>query len=361
MRIRGCLVALLALGLAAAARADAVFVKGRAKVTGEVKKEDAKGVTITVKKADELIPAADIIDVHYDDLKPADLRLGAYAVAKKAEADSDASNDPAKRKAALASAIANYRESLAKMDPHKYAKRNLEYKIAVLTLKQAQSDQASTAGALAKLRDFREKYPNSWQINHVLPTVAQMQLEAGEFKAAAQTFQDMAEMDVFPPDVRNNAELMVVQVSVKEKDFKGAQKKLDELERKAAGKPAFLARVKMTRAEVLVGEKKTDQAMPILQQLLKDSKDAQVKAQAHNAMGECLFKANRYNEAVWEFLYVDTVYNQDKNERAKALYYLWKTFEQLNNDERAKECRQMLMEPQFVGTEFQVRAQKEGK
>jgi hypothetical protein len=162
--------------------------------------------------------------------------------------------------------------------------------------------------------------------------------------------------------VRRNAELMVVQVSVKAGDFKSAQKKLDDLEKKAAGNQAFLARVKMTRAEVLVGEKKTDQAVPILQQLLKDTKDTQVKAQAHNALGECLFKADRYSEAVWEFLYVDTVYSQDKHERAKALYYLWKTFERLNNEERSKECRQMLVsDPQFTGTEFQTRALKESK
>jgi tetratricopeptide (TPR) repeat protein len=245
----------------------------------------------------------------------------------------------------------------------KYHHRNLEYKVAVLTLRQAVTDQTSTAGALAKLQDFRTKYPNSWQINDVVPRVAQMQMDAGDFKGAAVTFQDMAEMEVFPADVRRNAELMVVNVTVKAGDFKGALKKLDDLEKKAAANPAFASRIKMTRAEVYVGEKKFDLAVPLLQTLLKDSKDVQIKAQAHNSLGECLFKANRYSEALWEFLYVDTVYSQDKNERAKALYYLWKTFDQLpNNDERAKECRQMLLnEPAFAGTEFQLRALKESK
>ena len=169
-----------------------------------------------------------------------------------------------------------------------------------------------------------------------MPTLAQMQMEAGDYKEAAATFQDMAEMEVFSADVRRNAELMVVNVTVKSGDLKGAQKKLDDLEKRAAGNPAFVSRVKMTRAEVLVGEKKFDQATPILHQLVKDSKDVQIKAQAHNALGECLFKANRFNEALWEFLYVDAVYSQDKYERAKALYYLWKTFDQLNNEERAR-------------------------
>jgi tetratricopeptide (TPR) repeat protein len=364
MPYRGCLVALIAALFAFSARADSVFVKGRAApVVCTVKSEDAKGVLATVKKADELIPAADVIDVHYDDLKPTDLRIGdgAYLVAKKAEAEADATTDSSKRKASLATAIAKYQETLKKMDAHKYANRHLEYKVAVLTLRQAVAEQTSTAAALAKLQDFRIRYPNSWQINQVMPTLAQVQMEAGDYKGAAATFQDMAEMEVFSTDVRRNAELMVVNVTVKSGDLKGAQKKLDDLEKRAAGNPAFVSRVKMTRAEVLVGEKKFDQATPILQQLVKDSKDVQIKAQAHNALGECLFKANRFNEALWEFLYVDTVYGQDKHERAKALYYLWKTFDQLNNEERAKECRQMLSEPQFAGTEFQLRAMKESK
>jgi tetratricopeptide (TPR) repeat protein len=327
-------------------------------------------VLITVKKTEELIPAADVIDVHYDDVSPADLRLsgGAYLLAKKAEAEADTSADAAKRKAGLATAIAKYQETLKLMKTgmgapanSKYHHRNFEYKVAVLTLRQAVTEQTSTASALAKMQKFKNDYPNSWQINHIVPTLAQMQLDAGDFKGAVITYQEMAEMEVFPADVRRNAELMVVQVTVKAGDFKGAQKKLDDLEKKAAGNPAFSSRIKMMRAEVLVGEKKIDQAVPILQQLLKDNKDVQIKAQAHNTLGECLFKANRYSEALWEFLYVDTVYSQDKNERAKALYYLWKTFDQLNNDERAKECRQMLFEPQFDGTEFQMRARKEAK
>ncbi len=368
MRYRLFLVAMVAVVFTLSARADTVFVRGRAPVNCTVKAEDAKGVLVTAKKTEELIPAADVIDVHYDDLKPASLRLagGAYLVAKKAEAEADTSADPAKRKAGLATAIAKYQETLTNLESKdvpnaKYHRRNLDYKVAVLTLRQALTEQTSTAGALKKMQKFKEAYPNSWQINHIVPTLAQMQMDAGDYKGAILTYQDMADMEVFPAEVRRNAELMVVQVSVKAGDFKGAQKKLDDLEKKAAGNQAFASRIKMTRAEVLVGEKKTDLAVPILQQLLKDTKDVQVKAQAHNTLGECLFKANRYQEALWEFLYVDAVYSQDKNERAKALYYLGKTFEQLNNDERAKECRQMLSEPQFAGTEFQMRALKEGK
>ena len=101
--------------------------------------------------------------------------------------------------------------------------------------------------------------------------------------------------------------------------LRGAQEEASTTSKKSrAGNAGVHRRASrpMTRAEVLVGEKKIDLAVPILKQLIKDNKDVQIKAQAHNTLGECLFKANRYSEALWEFLYVDAVYNQD-NEQAK--------------------------------------------
>ena len=91
-----------------------------------------------------------------------------------------------------------------------------------------------------------------------------------------------------------------------------------------------------------------------MKEVLKTNNDKQIKAMAHNSLGECLYKDGKYEEAKWEFLWVDAVYNQDRHQRAKALYYLWKTFEQLNKAERAQECRETLIgDRQFAGSEYQ--------
>jgi tetratricopeptide (TPR) repeat protein len=357
------------VAFALAADADSVLVRGREKaVVGDLKIEDAKGVIINTtkdkKKVDELIPAADVIDIAYDDIKPAELRLagGAYKIARDADKEAGDASDPAKRKVALSAAITAYNKTLTDMQAHKSAKRTLEYRVAVLMVKQAVNDSLPTDKALTKLQAFKTAYPNSWQIVHVMPMIAQLQLDAKDYKGAEQTFQEMSEMDALPPDVRTAAELEVVQVNVRAGNIAQAQKKLDVLEVKAKGNPAFASRVKMARAEVLVGQKKNDEAVPILQQVVKENNDKQIKAMAHNTLGECYFKATRYNEALWEFLWVDAVFNQDRGQHARALYYLWKCFEQLNNAERAQECREMLLnDRQFTGTEYQIRAKSEVK
>lgn len=344
------------------AQADTIFVRGQAKpVLGDIKSENAKGISVFVKKTTETIPAGDVIDVHYDDLKPATLRIadGAYKVAKDSEKESNESADPAKRRAALATAIAKYGECLKKMDPHKYANRTIRYKIGMLMLRQAQTEKQSTDAALKELQQFKTNYPDSWQINHVMPLIAQIQIDAQDFKGASTTYGEMATMDSLPAEVRSNAKLMIVQVAVRGGDIKEAQKKLAALESEAAGNPKFASRVKMAKAEVLVGLKQNDEAVKLLNEVIKESSDKDTKALAHNTLGESLFKANRYNEARWEFIWVDTVFNQDRVQHAKALYYLAKTFALLNDEARAQECRATLMEAQFSGTEWQARALKE--
>jgi hypothetical protein len=350
--------------LAVAAPAETIVVKGRDKIVGEIKSEEPKGIVVNhlvdKKKADEFIPAADLIDIHYD-LKPVKLMLadGAYKTARDVERDFE-SSDPVKRRTAFNIAIARYNETLQTMQPHKYARPMIEFKLATLVLRQAVLENQPTDKAVAKLQEFKKAHPNTWQINQVMPMLAQIQLEAKDYKGAAATFQEMAEMAVLPAEVRVAAELEIVRVHVLSGNIPQAQKTLDTLAAKAGGNALLAARVKMARAEILVGLNKTDEVLPLLNQLVKENSDKNIKAMAHNAMGECLFKAGRYDEAKWEFLWVEAVFNQDKQQQAKALYFLWKTWEKLDNAERAQECRETLIsDRQFIGTEYQSRALKE--
>lgn len=348
-------IALLAAAVVCAhGRADEIFVKGSDKsIKSDVKSESAKEVLVD-KHAP--IVGGDVIDIIYEKVKPIDLNLsgGSYKTARNAEKEFREVGDAVKRKAALKTAIDKYTETLKKMEPHKFLSRHVEYKVAILTYQKALLEQTETEFAQVKLQNYKTKHADSWQINHVMPLIAKIQMDAKDYKGAELTYQEMAEMSALPDDVRLDAELKVVQVSVQSGNLAQANTKLDALEKKAGGNALLGSRVKMSRAEILVGQKKIDEAVKVVQQVLKENNDKQIKALAHNTLGECLFKTTRYNEALWEFLWVDTVYNQDRSQRAKALYYLWQTFEQLNNAERAQECREALLnDPQFGGTEFQ--------
>lgn len=215
------------------ARGDEVIVKGREKpVVGDLRNEDAKGVVINAlldkKKVDQVFPAIDVLDVHYDDIKPVTLNLsgGAYRVAKDAEKDA---SDPAKRKIAIGIAIKNYADTLTKMLPHANGKRTIEYRIAMLMVNQAKLDQGSTDKALAKLQAFKSAHPTCWHLVHVMPTIAEIQLAAKDYKGAEATFQEMSEMEALSANARLSAELEIVQVNLLSGNVAKAEKKLDDL------------------------------------------------------------------------------------------------------------------------------------
>src|SRR5262249_23549734 len=110
-------------------------------------------------------------------------------------------------------------------------------------------------------------------------------------------------------------------------------------------------------------------AIAKLKEILNAVKDRKLKAVAYNTLGECYYRAADkgddkapLQEARWQFLWVDVVYNEDKVQHAKALYYLWKIFSRLNDDERAQEFFDALAnDPRFAGLDHQRRAQEEAK
>ncbi len=98
-----------------------------------------------------------------------------------------------------------------------------------------------------------------------------------------------------------------------------------------------------------------------MQQVNKETTDKNLKASAYNALGVSYYSGEQLKEARWEFLWVDVVYNQDKAEHAKALYYLYKIFDKLDEKERAQECREALSDRAFTGLEWQRLLLKEAK
>lgn len=353
------------LFVGAAVRADEeITVRGKDKaIKSRITAESPKGIALSK----DFIPAADVLDVVYLDLKPAEVRITIYRPAVKAERDANEASTEAKQKALLADALKKYEETFAKVDTSdtlsngKSAKRHLAYKIALLKMRQAQEEGAPLAPALAKLKEFRAKYKGGWQTAPALELLARLQAGQKQYDQAVATLTDLAKLDV-PATVKHDAELSAVQVLIQAGRQKEAGAQLDDLAKSATKDPRFAARVKAVQAELLVAANQTEKAKALLRQIIKGSSDRRVKAIAHNALGMALFKEGNFKDARWEFLWVDVYYNQDPDEHAKALYHLWKVFENLGDAVRAQECRETLLsDRQYNGLDYQRRAQVEAK
>ena len=67
-----------------------------------------------------------------------------------------------------------------------------------------------------------------------------------------------------------------------------------------------------------------------------------VRATAFSALGELYLIANKPREAMWEFLWVETVYNADKDEALKAMCRLVEVFKAQMDEERPKAYRERI-------------------
>jgi tetratricopeptide (TPR) repeat protein len=342
---------------------DEVTVRSKDKpYKGPIKNESARFVEIIGVK--EPIPAEDIVDIKYE-VNPVDVRINLYRPAWINEKDY---NDPdpkkeAKRKANLADALKKYGEAYPKMSdkvtPDKFGKRHVEYKLAVLTARQALDENGDLGPAIKRLSDFKTRHPDSWQITACLQLLGRLLTDTKQYAEAEQAYLTLAEANV-PVDTKQEAKLMAAQVSARAGKHAEALKKLQALSAELPKDSKYQGRAKIAQAECLLASQKNAEAVAMLRQVTKETADKNLKAIAYNTLGLSYYNGEQLKEARWEFLWVDVVYNQDKAEHAKALYYLSKIFDKLDEKERAQECRDTLISDRaFAGMEWQRLALKE--
>jgi predicted negative regulator of RcsB-dependent stress response len=337
---------------------DTVYLKDAKKsISGIVTDESAKGVQLKGHK--DLIPAQSIRDIEYD-VQPTELRLSVYrpavALVKKAVEAA-----PDQRLKLLEPALKACLAAVPKLARQPFAQTQTEYQVANLYTLKAEADGKQTSRFLAvtKLKDFKTKHPNAWQTPGVLVTLAKLQVEQKDFDEAGQTLKALTEAPV-SEDIRQNAELMIARLPLAAGRYEQAEKKLAALAAKLPPGSVFAQRAQLGQAEALAALKKLPEAKGLLQKLLKETQDRDARATAYNTLGYCDLQAGQVQDALWAFLWVDVIYNQNKEEHARALYYLHQVFTRLNDGEHAQECLDALLhDRQYEGLEYQRKAQEE--
>jgi hypothetical protein len=374
--MRRCVLGLICLCLVGpmAARAqDKIFLKNKEKYLGQKSKADFLAAKVQSEAPDgirvagykELIPAEDIVDIEYV-VDPIEVRLNVYRPAFDADLKVHNPKLEAERKKNLAAAIKGYQDALGKLaGGQDFARRNVEYRLGELLAQQARDNPADAPAAVAKLKEFKSKFADGWQIVRAMQLLANLQLDHKQFADAETTFEELSALAKVPEAVRQEARLSAARVGIRAGKHPEALKKLDRLiaEIKLPKDHPLVTRARVAQAECLTADKTTlPKGRAVLRDIIKDTTDKGVKATAYNTLGVSYFAAGEFKEARWEFLWVDVVYNQDRAEHARALYYLWRTFKELGENERAQECLETLLsDRQFAGLEYQLIAQREGK
>jgi tetratricopeptide (TPR) repeat protein len=291
---------------------------------------------------DRTIPAGDVIDIFYE-VKP-DIRAE-YRKAHTAEtvtAPKAPAGSPA-RKAALNEALSEYQKLLPKVAGIQFVERHIKYKIASLSAQLAADDKAMHKQAVDLLEKFKKENADGWQILGCIRSLSQLHLDAGDYAKAAGTFDDLKKLPGISDETKTDCDLSAADCLVRAKKHAEAGERLAKI---LATMPKNNPRYNELNMKRILCDANTpakfNAAIADLRKMAAAAKDPTEIATAYNTLGDCYLMNNQPKDAVYEYLWVDVHYNQDKTQHLKAVQQLAQVFKELKQPDRAKEYAEKL-------------------
>lgn len=355
------LVGALLLTSGAARAQDEVTYFDRAtkkedRVSGTIQQENPGKVTIKpVTGATRDVAAQDVRDVLYN-LSAVEKNEYRGAAAREAAAEKEAKPD--QRKKDLGEALTRYQALVPKVKGEA-VKRHVQFKVAKILARQADDDPAKADAAASALKKFKTDHPNAWQIGACTDLLARLLIAKKDYEGAQKAYQELEATPNLAPAARQEANLKAAGVMVKAGKYAEAEKRLRELAKDIPAASPEGVRLQLTLAECEAASGKADEGVKRLTAVLDQITDPDMKAAAYNALGDCHRAAQRPKDALWAYLWVDVIYNQNRQEHARALYHLVGLFQELKDEKRTKEYRAKLEGGQFMGLDYQKRLASE--
>ena len=332
----------------------------QATARGTIQDESPAGIKIKVGEEVLDLPALSIRQVTYKvkDVTAIDYRypFGQEELARRP------GTRPAERATRLENALKGFKNLDAQVLGVPAAHRYVQFKIAEVLAVQAQDDSSKADAAIAALSAYAKDFPTGWEVAPALKLLAKLQEEKGDSAGALETYRGLAKVPGIPPELRQESTVLVARALLHAGKPKEAESELKGLAAKMSTTDPQRANVEVALAQCRLAQGQLGQVEAPLRAALQNTSDAAVKAAAHNLLGDYYLAKGRPEAAFWEYLYVDTLYNQDREEEAKALYHLSTLFDKVKNDkQRAQQCAERLKDKQYAGTLYQRRAASEGK
>jgi tetratricopeptide (TPR) repeat protein len=328
---------------------DTVFYRDRKKdnqpttARGEVKESAAGVQVLSGGKVTHTLSPADVIRIDYAKLEgvPEADRLRLSSLENK---DMREAKD-------VAAARSAYTDLLKTSPKDARTRRVLEFREAMWAARTADTQtgadfEPEAAAAIQKLTTFIRSYPDGWEIWPAARTAARLQAELGRINEAAATLANLGRIADLPSDLRYEARLEELELRLRSN-----RAAAESLAAELAGDKNFPTsgplREKLAVYQAVLKAASAPELAKTVGDLIAKASDPQVRAAAHLALGEHYLAKDRPRDAMWEFLWVETVYNQDRDDVIKAVVRLADVFQRLGDTDRAEEYRGKL--PQVKG------------
>jgi hypothetical protein len=237
-------------------------------------------------------------------------------------------------------------------------RKYLEFRVAICSAHAADeaADEAianaKTDEAIKLLDNYLTANKTGWEVWPVAQTCARLQITSVErkkdgdkevegkrlFSEAARTWSKIAKSDL-AADLKLDAVLQEIDLKIRARQAADAKGLIDE-----ALKSAPAGAVKERLAIYSLAVKYIDNPNPAegaaaIQAEIDSKKDPSVRATGCGMLGELYLAADKPRDAMWQYLWVEVVYNHDRDEVIKAMARLSDVFRLQGDEDRAKSYR----------------------
>jgi hypothetical protein len=326
------------------------------RVTGTIERESPTGIRLRAKGGVRDIPALQIEQITYGN-KVVDAIT--YREPEKNLGNAMREAKPDRRAELLRLALLGYQDLDGKLRDVPHIRRYLQFKIAQVTALQARDDPSRVDAAIAALTEYKSAYPTGWEIQLALQLLARVQEDKGDMQGASKTYAELAAVPGIPEAMKLENQMLEARLLVRGSKFADAEGKLNTLARALPKDAPQRTAVDLYLAQSQMAQGRLDGVEAKLRATIRASTDKALLALAHNFLGDFFRLKNQPDLAFWEYLKVDMMYSEDKEEHAKALYYLAQLFDKPKNDPaRAEQYLTKLKTKEYDGTTYQRLAEK---
>lgn len=327
--VSGSLV--LTLGMAVLVTADEVVLIPNStvkapggRIRGQVISETPSELKIKpATGADQTVPVGQIASVAYDGGGPS------FTLAETRENNGQ-----------LAEAVDLYKKAATEAAAKPFVAQTARFRRAAILTDAAFSSPAKAKEAIDELESFVQTYPASRHLGPALENLIRLHLQKGDtVKAQAALSQIQGKV----PNSADRVAILESRILAKSQKFGEAIKGLDKIIASSKGTPRG-REAQLAKAECLVGEKKFEDALTTVQEVIKDSppEAAEIQALAHNTLGDCYRAAGNKKDALIAYLKTDILFDKDKEQHPRALAMIEQIFREMKVDVRADEVHERL-------------------
>lgn len=238
-------------------------------------------------------------------------------------------------------------------------RKYFEFRIAMTSAKAA-DDTADETAAIAKaaeatklLENFLTANKTGWEAWSAGSTLARLQASGVEtlkdgdkqterrtFQEASRTWGKVARAADLTPDLRLEASLQEIDTRIRSRQFAEAKVLIDEAVKTAPAGPMKDRLAIFELAQKFGDNPNPDEGIKAIDAVLTKAKDPHVQATGYGMMGELYLNAGKPRDAMWQFLWVEVVHNQNRDEVLKALVRLSDSFRLQGDEDRARSYRE---------------------